>query len=129
MNDLTKFDTQTLEILGKSFQNGIPVPGIKEIFLIETHIAGTTFLNLEEIESSLFVGSFIKMIREPNNSFDTLAILLYDQKGNKLGYVPKERNEILARLMDAGKLIFGKLILKERIHTWLKITVQIFLKD
>ena len=129
MNELTNFDPQTLKILGESFKDGLPLPNIKEIFLIESHIAGTSYLKLDEIETTLEKGEFLKLIRETANKYDPLAILIYDSKGNKLGYVPKDKNEVIARLMDAGKFIFGKLVHKERMNNWLKLIIKIYLKD
>jgi hypothetical protein len=32
-------------------------------------------------------------------------------------------------LMDAGKLLFGKLETKEWVEKWLKVTVRVFMKD
>ncbi len=32
-----------------------------------------------------------------------------DEAGHTLGWVPKEKHEVPARLMDAGKLLFGRL--------------------
>ena len=52
-----------------------------------------------------------------------------DADGNKLGYVPRVKNEILARLMDAGKLVFGRVKWKERVGDWVKVVVEVFLRD
>ena len=54
---------------------------------------------------------------------------LHDDKGRKIGYVPRAKNEALARLMDAGKLLFGKLVAKEWKDNWLRIEVKIYLRD
>ena len=54
---------------------------------------------------------------------------IYDQKERKLGYLPRAKNEVPARLMDAGKLLFGKIETSERIDQWLKITVRVYMKD
>ena len=35
MNELSNFDPQTLQILAKSFKDGLPLPSIKEIFLLK----------------------------------------------------------------------------------------------
>lgn len=129
MNELSNFDPQTLQILAKSFKDGLPLPSIKEIFLIESHIAGTSYLNLDEIEKSLEKDEFLKLMRQADNQHDSLAILIFDSKGNKLGYVPRDKNEVIARLMDAGKFIFGRLIHKEQVNSWLKLTIKLYLKD
>lgn len=48
---------------------------------------------------------------------------------NLLRYVPRNKNEILSRLMDAGKLLYSTVYGKEKIGNWLKITIQIYLAD
>jgi len=40
-----------------------------------------------------------------------------------------DKNEILARLMDAGKLIFGRVEKKEKVDDWVKITIKVFMRD
>ena len=44
-----------------------------------------------------------------------------DEAGRLLGYVPRVKNEALARLMDAGKLLFGKIESKQWQGDWLQI--------
>jgi hypothetical protein len=41
----------------------------------------------------------------------------------------RAENESLARLTDAGKLLFAKLIEKSRENRWLKINVQIIMRE
>lgn len=48
---------------------------------------------------------------------------------DKIGYIPKSDNEIFSRLMDAGKLLFGKITHKDRKGNWLKINIKIFLEE
>ena len=49
--------------------------------------------------------------------------------GIKLGYVPREDNKIAARLMDAGKILFGRILMKEKQGSWIKIYVKVFLRE
>ena len=49
--------------------------------------------------------------------------------GVKIGYVPKQDNVIFARLMDAGKLLFGKITSKEKKGSWVKIYIKVFLHE
>ncbi|NLE62929.1 MAG: restriction endonuclease, partial [Bacteroidales bacterium] len=49
--------------------------------------------------------------------------------GVKIGYIPRADNKIFARLMDAGKLLFGKIASKEKQGIWLKIDIAVFLRD
>ena len=63
------------------------------------------------------------------NPHDALAIMVFAEAGHHLGYVPRAKNEALARLMDAGKLLFAKLESKSWQGDWLKVGVRIFLRD
>jgi len=56
-------------------------------------------------------------------------MLILTEDGRKLGYVPQEKNEVLSNLMDAGKLIFGRLVEKDWVDSWLKLDVQLYLRD
>ena len=113
-------------------QHGLDIgkPFAKQIYLVDAHIAGTTHVdNINEIEPRLEVGKRLKFLREPDNKYDKQAIVVKDEDNHKIGYVPKDKNEILSRLMDAGKLVYGTIREKEYIGDWLKITMQVYLDD
>ena len=57
----------------------------------------------------------------------TVAVKTAD--GVKIGYVPRQDNVIFARLMDAGKLLFGRISEKEKKGKWVKISIDIFLHE
>ncbi len=116
-------------IIQSSFAGGLPLPYIQEIFLLECHIAGTAYVDINKIEPDLHHGDLLAFKREPENAHDPLAIMIFEQKGRKLGYIPRAKNEVLARLMDAGKLVFGKIEGLERFEKWLKITIRVYMKD
>jgi len=131
MKDLAVIDPNLLAIIKSSFttEGVLPMPFVKEIFLIECKVAGTSYLNLSEIEPNLLIDEILLTRREPENQFDEFAILILTQKGEKLGYVPRNQNEILARLMDAGKLILAKIVDKKWVGNWLNITMSVFMRD
>ena len=107
MADIIKLDSNNIvSALHGGFDLGKPYE--HNIFLIEVHIAGTTYIeNIYELEPELTIGKRVKFFREPDNPYDEKAIVLRDEKGNKLGYIPRDKNEILSRLMDGGKLLYG----------------------
>lgn len=108
----------------------LAMPFTRAIFLLDCYIAGTNFRpDLAGIEPTLTAGAPLKLQREPRNAFDESAIAIYDLENNKLGYIPKIKNEIPARLMDAGKNLSAKLIAKQFIDSWLKLDIEIFLND
>ena len=105
------------------------MPFAREIMLLECHIAGTGYRDLKEVEPALIPGSFLPLKREPQNPHDPLAIMICDEAGHHLGYVPRVKNEALARLMDAGKLLFSRLESKEWQNNWLKAGFRVFMRD
>ena len=127
---IVKIDPKYLEFVRNSLdEEGLPKPFVREVELLNCNIAGTTFLDLDEIEPELKKYQLLMLIREPKNENDDKAILILTEDGQKLGYVPKKKNEVLSNLMDAGKLLFGRLNEKTWIDTWLKLDVQVFLRD
>lgn len=128
-DSLAPLNPSQLSLLGAAGGQGLALPFSREIFLIECRVAGTSHLDLEHLEAELLPGARIACLREPQNSYDPMAIRLQDGQGRKLGYVPRERNEVLARLLDAGKTVFGRLEAKAWKGKWLKLDIRLFLED
>ena len=127
---IVKIDPKYLEIIRTSLdKTGLPKPFVQEVELLNCNIAGTTFLDLEDIEPKLKKHQLLVLKREPKNEYDDNAILILTEDGRKLGYVPQEKNEVLSNLMDAGKLLFGRLDEKTWVDDWLKLDVQVYLRD
>ena len=127
---IVKIDPKYLEFVRTSLdKEGLPKPFVREVALLNCNIAGTTFLDLNEIEPELKKHQLLMLKREPKNKDDDKAILILTEDGQKLGYVPKKKNEVLSNLMDAGKLLFGRLNEKTWVDMWLKLDVQVFLRD
>lgn len=111
-------------------KDGIPLPFVKEIFLMECLVAGTSHVDdIEEKTAATSTGALLGFLREPGNPHDSLAIQILNQDNLRIGYVPRNRNEVIARLMDAGKLVFGKVENKEQEGTWIKISIKVFMRD
>ncbi len=128
--DLVPIDPALLALVHGAFgKDGALHPFAREIMLIECHIAGTSHRDVKTVEPSLAPGAFLVLQREPANPHDPLAIMIFDEAGHHLGYVPRAKNEALARLMDAGKLLFGKLETKTWVGDWLKVQARLYLRD
>ena len=114
-------------------QNGglsIPKPFERDIFLFDSYVAGTSHIEgIEELEPYLNIDDKLDFFREPDNVYDPQAIVIKNINGVKIGYVPKADNLIFSRLMDAGKLLFGRICHKEMIGKWLKIDIKIYLHE
>ncbi len=132
MSNLIKKDDNT-GLMGLLHGQGgltIPKPFEHDIFLFDSHIAGTSFIEgIEELEPHLKIDDRLDFFREPDNPHDTKAIVIKNTDGIKVGYVPREDNVIFSRLMDAGKLLFGRITNKEMKGKWLKINIKIYLHE
>ena len=127
---IVKIDPKYLEIVRTSLtNNGLPKPFVQEVELLDCNVAGTTFLDLDDIEPKLKKHQLLMLQRELKNEYDNNAILILTEEGQKLGYVPQDKNEVLSKLMDAGKLLFGRLDEKSWVDNWLKLDVQVYLRD
>jgi hypothetical protein len=105
------------------------MPFAKELVVLECHVAGTSHLDLKEVEPSLAIDDKFFLLREPDNPHDKFAVAIYTSKKVKLGFLPMSKNESVARLLDAGKLIFAVLVAKEWQEEWLKLSVKVFYLD
>lgn len=127
---ITPIDPGLLALVRGSFgPDGLPLPFAQEIFLLSCHVAGTSHLELEAIEPELLLTEPLVFRREADNPHDSLAIRIDDLQGRKLGYVPRDKNEVLARMMDAGKLIIGRLEAKAWQGAWLKLDIKVYLRE
>ena len=100
----------------------------KDILVLQCIVAGTSFRKLDKIEGRLDAQVKIICKREANNEHDEFAVALYFED-KKIGYIPREKNEVIARLMDAGKRFFAVIEAKEKEGNWLRLDVKLYLKD
>ena len=131
MSDIIKKNNDYLRI---KYTDEHGLPGIKpfqrDILLFDTHIAGTTHIEgMDELEKHINIGDRLEFYRQQDNSYDTNAIEIRNDTNVKLGYVPKADNIVFSRLMDAGKLLYGKVISKEILDNWVKIRIEIYLHE
>ena len=108
----------------------VPAPFQNSIVLLEdVRVAGTTHVHgIDAIVESLEIGASLHFEREPDNLSDHWAIKVYAGE-SRLGYVPADCNEVLARLMDGGKALSGKLTDKEKVGSWNKLRMEVSLND
>ena len=100
----------------------------KEILVLECLVAGTSFRKLQDLEPELISEVKLELKRDNKNEHDQMAVELLFNK-TKIGFIPKEKNEVIARLLDAGKSFFGILHAKEWEGNWLRLDIKIYLKD
>lgn len=102
----------------------------REIYLFDTHVAGTSYIeNIEEVVYNLNFDAKLTCIREEDNEYDLQAIKLITDDNEKIGYIPQADNVIFARLMDAGKKLCARVRSIKLKGKRYKIEISIFLLD
>ena len=108
----------------------LPTPYSEDVFLLRTIVAGTTHVaGIEELAPFLRPGDRLELIRVPGNPSDPNAIKIYNSDRVKVGYVPRKENQILARLMDAGKPLYASITEIGWQEDWLRIGIDIYLTE
>lgn len=104
-------------------------PLTREIHLFDSFIAGTTCLKDPDVLKKASIGDSLSLQRESGNLFDSNAIMILNESGEKYGYVPEKDNIIFARLMDAGKLLMAKIKNIQPKSSLTMISIGIYLVD
>ena len=127
-NGIVKLTPELLALIGSGGVDAL-APFSREIYLLDIVVAGTSFCDsIAELEPSLLPHTILKMIRQPQNQHDELAIGIYFN-GIRIGWVPMEHNEVISRLMDAGKAFFCRVEQTTKKGSWVKIKVKIFMVE
>jgi hypothetical protein len=106
-NELTKKEENQIALMDKKELSDIIKPLSKEIHLFDSFVSGTLNVGDADIFKGLKEGQKLILQREETR-FDSNTINIYTEDQTKIGYVPEKDNVIFARLMDAGKLLIGK---------------------
>lgn len=131
MSNIEKLDKgKAIDLLHGPDGLTVPKPFNRQIFLFETHVAGTSYIeNMDKLAEKIEIGTRVSFYREASNEYDEKAIKVELNDGSKIGYIPKADNPVFARLMDAGKLLFGKVKEKGKKGNWYNIRIYIYLDD
>ena len=128
MEELSIIEKNLLDKIKKNEIGDVINPLKQEIHLFDTYIAGTSYIENKQLFEDLKENEELILIRE-NNKFDEKAILVNNIKKQKLGYIPEKDNAVFSRLLDAGKLLKGKIRIVEKKGTMYKVSIGIFLYD
>lgn len=114
----------------------LPEPFTRDILLMQTMINGAMHVeHIHELAADLREGAQVKLVLEPHNPVDPRAIQVRNQENQKLGYIPRTKNEVLFHLMDAGKYLYGIVTsgdIGENLNpndTWVEIFIDVYMKD
>lgn len=106
-NELTKTSTNQIALMDQKELSDIIKPLSKEIHLFDTFVSGILKIKDAEVLKSIRPGDKLVLQRE-DSIFDSNTINIFTEDNIKIGYVPEKDNIIFARLMDAGKLLIGR---------------------
>jgi hypothetical protein len=86
----------------------VPAPFVQTIALLHCEIAGTGHHCDDTTGAKLAQTPILALVREPTNPHDADAIAVV-MSGKKVGYIPRQHNQVLARLLDAGKCLRARI--------------------
>ena len=128
-NQIVKVSPELLEMMGSELPNSLQ-PFTREIFLLDIVVAGTSYCKrIDSVYPKLEKGLVLRMLRHPKNKYDEHAIGIYFEK-IRIGWVPRELNLIISRLMDAGKAFFCRIEKVTLVDDyWVKIDTKIYMVE
>lgn len=126
----TSLTVANKELLKKLQSGSLSITAFSEdILVLECFCAGTSFRELEDTEPEMQPENSVLLLkREASNEFDPNAVQVYFQDVH-IGYLPKAKNEVIARLMDAGKQFYAKISSKKWEGNYLKLFLKVYMKD
>ena len=76
----------------------------RRVFLLDSHLSGTKYIRnfCWKIKNITVFNLFREF-----SGISINAVAVYNDNREKVGYIPKEQSEVLARLIDSGKSLFA----------------------
>ncbi len=70
----------------------------------------------------------LTLVREPGNRHDRNAIRV-EWRGQKLGYVPRAENRVIAPALDAGDRLSARVSsVSDNKNPWLRVAFEVFIE-
>ena len=100
----------------------------RDILLLQANVAGFRYHGGHHVLSMINEGDPVILRREPHNPYDRRAIALY-WRDEKLGYIPRADNVVIANLLDQGATLKAMVWKKKKLchpHEVIEIQVRFF---
>ena len=98
-----------------------------KVLVQSSPLAGSQYYAAGELRDQIRVGDRLSLTREPGNRHDANAVRV-DWNGRTLGYVPRTENRAVARALDAGERLEGRVSrLREDRNPWKRVELEVFL--
>ena len=102
-------------------------PPLQSTLLLQTPVAGFQYYEGERLWPLLNTGDRLSLVREPANPYDDKAVAVYRQ-ADKLGYIPRKDNAVIANLMDQGRSLQAQLYTKNlSANVWERLSVEVMM--
>lgn len=104
---------------------------LQTICVVEnTTVAGTRHIpEMAALAEGFAPGQLLPLVRDADNPYDPWAVEVHDGEDRRIGYVSCECNEFVARLLDGGRRVEGRLAQKEQIGPWTRLVMEVMLHD
>ena len=79
------------------------------MFLYDDYIRGFKYYEGVSLLAQLKPEDELELVREYDNPHDDYAIAVY-WEGHKLGFLPSQKNEVIANLLDHGVLLESRIV-------------------
>jgi len=117
-------------LIGVAIFGKLPISTLitkRKVYLLQCFVAGFRHYKGMELLEEMEVNDLLELSREPDNVYDDFAIALYWQQ-EKIGFIPAEFNETIARLLDAEALPLLASIthLKKDVKPWENVVVAVY---
>ena len=123
-----EFITSVIGFLGLSIlPKSVPVTHYQRIYLLQDFIRGFQYYEGKNYLDNFYISQLLELKRENTNTFDSFAIAIY-HGSLKIGYLPRENNEIIAKIIDADLLDFSVEIvdINKEALSWENIFVAVY---
>lgn len=109
----------------------IPAPLSEPILIMErARVASTQFVeDIDEVCEGLREGERLTFVRDSANLASRWSVRVVDARGRDVGRFPADGVEIVARLMDGGKNLFGRVASVSVVGRRHRVEMEVFLDD
>jgi len=101
----------------------------KNILLLQANVAGFRYYRGEKVWQHIHPSDPVTLKREPQNPHDRKAVALY-WRNEKLGYIPRTDNSVIANLLDQGAPLNASIRKKNPSpNPWERLEIRVELKS
>ena len=98
-----------------------------KILVQNSPLAGSQYYAVSKFWTHIHPGDRLTLVRETNNRHDRNAVRV-DWNNQPLGYVPRAENRAVARALDAGERLEGRVSrLRDDPDPWRRVEFEVYL--